>query len=66
MCRSYQRRFSFPDPIDQLHNIFKDVLLWKITMQFVDVWKEPLVADVLMLPFYSGAGSSPTGKLCPG
>ena len=65
MCRSYQGRFSFRDPIDQLHNVFKDMLLWKITMQFVDVWKKPLVADVLMLPFYSGTGSSPTGKLCP-
>jgi hypothetical protein len=41
------------------------MLLWKITMQFVDVWKKPLVADVLMLPFYSGAGSEPDWQALP-
>jgi hypothetical protein len=65
MCRSHQGRFSFRDPIDQLHNIFKDMLLRKITVQFADVRRKPLIADVLMSPFYSGTGLSLTGKLCP-
>ena len=65
MCGSYQGRFSFRDPIDQLHDIFKDMLLRKITVQFADVWKKPLIADVLMSPFYPGTGMSLTRKLCP-
>ena len=62
---AHEGRFSFRDPIDQLHNIFIDMLLRKITMQFVDVWKKPLIADVLMLPFYSGAGSEPDWQALP-
>src|SRR5215469_4047913 len=64
MCGSHQGGFSLRDPIDQLHNIFKDMLLRKITMQFADVRKKPLIAEVLILPCYSGTGLRLTGKLC--